>query len=137
VTAADVLEITSEEAVAALTSQAFRIEPSEDDYRRGVEAALSLTRSIDGDDIDPSAEIPIGEISSVIHDALGERRIIVHCLLDGPGMVIGADWDLADAVALCRRTDRFAWTPGPARHDLAVIADGKVYRFDVRREAAS
>jgi hypothetical protein len=130
----DVLEITSEEAVAALTAQAFHEQPGDDDYRKAVEAALSLTRNTEGDDLDPGAEIPVGEISRVIHDALGEQRVIVHCMLDAPGMVIGADWDLADAVALCQRTDRFAWTPGPARHDLAVIADGKVYRFDVRRE---
>jgi len=54
-------------------------------------------------------------------------RILVHCFLGG----IGCHWDLDDAIRLTGKAAEMAWVDSIVAHDLAVLADGKVYQFDV------
>lgn len=54
-------------------------------------------------------------------------RVTVHCFLS----FIGADWDLDAAINLLDEAEEIAWVTNLLRHDLAVKARGKVYRFDV------
>lgn len=54
----------------------------------------------------------------------------MHCFLDLPDAMAGADWELAAAIALVRRDDaRSAFTTGPQMHNLAVRAGDKMFRF--------
>lgn len=62
-------------------------------------------------------------------DSSNYGRTLVHCLSGG----FGADWDLNGAIALARRADEIAWSPHWFGHDLAILADGKVCRFNAAR----
>ena len=131
--------ITADEAVAALTAGAFHEQPGEDDYRNAVECVLSFCADHE------TGPAPLGghgltmvspaDVREVVEAALGKQRVIVHCMLDSPIAFLGADWDLEDAIKLARKGDS-AWTPGPAGHELAVRADGRIHRFDVRKPDA-
>ena len=130
VTNTPIQRITAEEAVAALTAGAWHESPSGEDYEQAVAAVLLLAKDTDGSNLPPGSQIPAGEIVRAIHEALGEQRSIVHCIMS----FTGADWDLESAVALARKPDaKCAWLDGPAHHDLGIFADGRRHHFDVRR----
>lgn len=69
----------------------------------------------------------------VLEDDEREPRALVHTFAHGPGMALGADWDLPEAVAFVERADSLAWVQHPLRHDLEVRADGRLLYFAVRR----
>lgn len=56
-------------------------------------------------------------------------RTLVHCYMGS----FGADWDVDSAVALARHADDIAWMPNIFGHELAVLADGKIHSFNVKR----
>ncbi len=56
-------------------------------------------------------------------------RRIIHTFA-GP---FGADWDADSAVAFITRSDDRAWVNHMLDHDLAVVADGRIIYFDVKR----
>jgi hypothetical protein len=53
----------------------------------------------------------------------------IHSIAGG----IGADWDLDEAEAAVQRSTEVGWSDHLLRHDLIVLVDGRIYRFDVRR----
>ena len=59
-------KISADEAVAALEAQAWTEPIPDGNYERAVNAALSLTRDTDGNDLPGEAEIPLGEIRRAI-----------------------------------------------------------------------
>lgn len=59
----------------------------------------------------------------------GAGRRIVHVFM-GP---FGADWDVEGVHTLIDKADDIAWMDDLVGHDLAVLADGKVHRLDVRK----
>jgi hypothetical protein len=59
-------------------------------------------------------------------------RTLIHCGMGGAGLFIGADWDVDDAKRTIERADVCHWSKHIFGHELAVVADGKLYRFDVR-----
>lgn len=127
-----VQRLTADEAVAALTAAAWTERISEERYEAAVEAALSLTRDADGEPLADGTQIPAAEVARVIREALGEPRVGIHCMMGS----LGTDRDLAGAIEIARRDGaRCAWAPNMFRHELAVFADGKMYRFDARRPA--
>jgi hypothetical protein len=46
----------------------------------------------------------------------------------------GADWDLAEAIALVRNADEIGWCRPFMGHNLAVVAGGKHYNFQASKE---
>lgn len=75
----------------------------------------------------------IAAASTVTDEASSDHgRTLIHCMMS----FTGANWDLGDALALVEKSEQVAWTDNPFRHDLAVLADGRVHRFDVKRPAA-
>lgn len=60
------------------------------------------------------------------------EKLRIHSFAGG----LGADWDLDEAEAVVARADQVGWSDHLLRHDLAVLVDGRVYRFDVRRPDA-
>lgn len=66
----------------------------------------------------------VGEASFEIEGG----RTILHCFLGS----FGADWDIEGIEDLIFRADDIGWVKDLFGHDLAVLADGKVHRFDVK-----
>lgn len=62
-----------------------------------------------------------------VPDDAGRR--IIHCFLGG----MGAAWDLEGVVALIEEADQCGWVDDIFDHNLAVAADGKVYRFGITK----
>lgn len=56
----------------------------------------------------------------------------IHSIAAG----IGADWDLDEAERAVERSTEVGWSDHLLRHDLIVLTDGRIYRFDVRRPDA-
>lgn len=122
-----VQRITPDEAVAALTAAARTERIPEERYEAAVLAVLALAA---GTDPGPDPVIPASRIRETVKTALGEQEVLIHCMMGG----FGADWSLAGAIGLARRDGaQCAWAPSIFRHDLAIQADGKMYRFDARR----
>jgi hypothetical protein len=118
--------ITADEAIAAMTAQAFHCEPSSDACAR----AVSLVRALCRSDDDGDRLIPSSEILAAIDSALGNQRVLVHCQMG----FMGADWDLETAVAVVRQADEIGWCPPfMGGHNLVVIAGAKQYNFQVRK----
>lgn len=69
-----------------------------------------------------SRAFPVTDIESADHG-----RTLIHCFLGG----IGCDWDLDDALRTLAGAKAVGWINDLFGHDLAIEADGKVYRFDV------
>jgi hypothetical protein len=122
----DVERITAGEAIAAMTAQAFRCQPLRDDYQRAVERVRGVCRyDGDGDYLVPSSVI-----LAAIDSAIGNQRVIVHCIMS----FTGGDWDLETAIALVREADVIGWCPPFMNdHNLVVIAEGKQYNFQVHK----
>lgn len=57
----------------------------------------------------------------------GGRRL-VHALSGA----IGCDWGVDEVVALVERADVVSWSAHWLDHDLAVQADSRLYRFEVK-----
>lgn len=116
-----VKRITKDDAIAALTEQAFRCQPDEDDYRRAVRLVGALCRCESGQD----RLVPSSEILAAISSALAGQRVIVHCYLGS----FGADWDLDKAVALVREANEVGWCRPWMGHGLVVLSGGRTYKF--------
>lgn len=55
-------------------------------------------------------------------------REIVHCILAGNGLSLGADWDVEDAIALVNQPDAiFGWSDSMHGQVLVVIADQETF----------
>lgn len=132
---ANLEHITADEAIEAMTAQAFRCQPGEDEYRRAVEAVRALCRDTDGNNLPGESQLPVGEFQAVLAEALGSQRVLVHCFKGSHG----TNWDLDDAIKLIRRASEIGWyhlfaSVDPfGRHDLAVRADGSYYHFQVHK----
>jgi hypothetical protein len=53
----------------------------------------------------------------------------IHCFMG----TIGADWNKKSVIDLIKNSERFAWAWDMFEHNLAVINDGKLYHFDIKR----
>lgn len=58
-----------------------------------------------------------------------DGRTTVHSFLS----FLGADHDLDRALEMVERSEDRGWVTDVFRHDLSVLVDGKVYRYDVPR----
>ena len=52
----------------------------------------------------------------------------IHCFID----FIGADWDKTNVINLIKSSKRIAWADEMFAHNLAVIANGRLHRFDIQ-----
>ncbi len=53
----------------------------------------------------------------------------IHCFMG----FVGADWSKKDVVELIKNSIRMAWADNPFNHNLAVINEGKLYNFDIKK----
>lgn len=122
-------EVTKDEAVAALKDAAWTKPVPEESYVKAVDAVRSICT-----EVRPGEAALAADILGAIDLALGKPETIIHCILGS----FGADWDLDGAVKLIGEAEKVGWVPDIFRHELAVLKDGKLHRFDVRApEAAS
>jgi hypothetical protein len=142
-------EITKEAAIEALRGAALTHEPGESQLEDAIRAVRDLCdcQLDERGDVALDKLVPSSRILAALDEALAPR-VTVHCLVDSPVAVLGADWDLDEAIALVGTAggegylSGCAWTAGPSRHDLAIIAPNKlsgklcVYRFDARKPAS-
>lgn len=119
---AEAVRITPDEAVAALESAAWTERIREEAYENAVEAVRAVCA-----EAGPGEATFAADVFAAIDLALGTPRTIVHCFLGG----LGADWDLATAIALVRSAEKVGWVPHLLRHELAALKDGKLYCFEV------
>ncbi len=55
----------------------------------------------------------------------------IHCFLS----VIGCDWDKEAVIETINESQDIAWIDDMFGHDFAVLSKGKLYRFDLHKEA--
>ncbi len=53
----------------------------------------------------------------------------IHCFLG----FIGADWDKESVINLIKKSKRIAWADNMFNHNLAVINEGRLYNFDIKK----
>jgi hypothetical protein len=53
----------------------------------------------------------------------------VHCFIG----FLGADWEKKSVIDLIKRSKRIAWADNMFNHNLAIINDGRLYNFDVKK----
>lgn len=56
----------------------------------------------------------------------------VHTFAAGGAVMLGADWDLEEALRFADVADELAWIEHPLQHDLAIRSEGRVIFFDAR-----
>jgi len=59
--------------------------------------------------------------------AVKSKGSIIHCFLGR----FGADWKNKSVIDLIKKSKRIAWAYDMFNHNLAVISEGKLYRFDL------
>lgn len=75
------------------------------------------------------------EASAALREAAftaSDGRTTIHSFLS----MIGADHDLDRALELVAESTRCAWVDHWCGHDLAVVTNGRLYHYDVRRPEA-
>jgi hypothetical protein len=124
------VEITAAEAIAALRAGAWT-ERVDAEYQHAREASgNALYLDADGQirDLPSFIAAPVGWKPLYLDvTPAGRRRI--HCLMS----FSGADWDLEQAIKLVEEATQVAWIDDLRGHELAVLADGCVHRFAVKR----
>jgi hypothetical protein len=76
---------------------------------------------------------PEGRCDNCDHTC-GTSRQLVHCVAGG----LGADWDLAGAVAAVRAAVQVVWRLHLLGHELAILdSKGSIYSFEVRMPDAA
>ena len=133
---ADLEHITADEAIEAMTAQAFHCQPSGEDYERAVTLVRGLCRvEEDSAGVVRDWQVRSAQILAAIDEGLGTQRVLVHCFKG----TLGADWDLEDAIKLIRRACETGWRPAsegvnPFRgYDLVVHADKRYHYFQVHK----
>lgn len=81
----------------------------------------------------PPEKVPFARALIEAAFTTDEGRQVVHCQAGS----LGSDWDLEHALEFLASADEVAWVDNMFRHDLAVLSDGKVRNFDVRRPEPS
>jgi hypothetical protein len=67
-----------------------------------------------------------------------DGRTIVHSVMIGGRLMLGADWDLVDLVTEINRAKELMWFEDPMGHDLALMTtDNRAYKFQVKRPAGT
>lgn len=121
--------ISKDEAIAVLRKHAWTERIDEEKYAEAVEKVQAICAPAGAG---PERKVCARDILAAIDEALGTPRVLIHCFMGG----MGADWSLEGAVKLVERADEVAWVDNLFRHDLGVLADGKVHCFDVRKAAS-
>jgi hypothetical protein len=126
----DTVEITTEEAIAALRAGAWTERPDAE-YRHAREASgNSLYLDVDGRVRDaPSFIAPPADWKPLYLDVTPAGRKRIHCQMS----FTGADWNLDQAIELVEKATKIAWVDHRLSHDLAVMAEGCAHYFDVQR----
>lgn len=64
-----------------------------------------------------------------------EGRMVVHSFMHAGPTALGADHDLADALALVAEADEVVWVEHPLGHNLGVRNGDKVVFYEAQRSA--
>jgi hypothetical protein len=113
--------LTADEAVTAIKAAAWAEHTPDEAYREAVEAISAMCAG--------RASVAVEEISAVISARIPEPRKRIHATAGG----IGADWDADAAVRFARQPGAAcSWAWSLMEHDLLVIANDRLIRFEVR-----
>jgi hypothetical protein len=119
------IALTTDEAVAAIVAAAWTEHPSDEAYRKAVEALEAMTAGKPG-------PFTGAEIRAAITARVPEPRRLIHTTAGA----FGADWTAESAVAFARKPGaRCFWVWHLLRHDLMIAADDRIVHFEVAAPA--